>query len=318
LLSSISKLAKDADSYVDACDYDIEGSIIGYSIMKYACRDKERLAKRMKYSTLTEEELEKSYAELLPSLDFGQIEAGKTRHEVDWLYGINLSRALTLAAKSVSGRYETLSTGRVQGPALMFLAAREVAIKCFVPTPYWKMKAQVKLGDRIFEALYEKTVATKTEAEKLYNECLLKTGKIEKIITTQLLQMPPSPFDLGTLQIEAYRLFGYTPKYTLDIAQRLYLDALISYPRTSSQKLPQTIDYRAILRSLNRLLRYRSLSAELLAMPSLKPREGVKDDSAHPAIYPTGIQPGRHLTVSEEKILDLVIRRFMAASAPQQ
>ncbi len=311
-LNSISKLARDACSFVDACDYDVEGSIIGYSIMKYACGNKERLSKRMKYSALTEEELEKSYAELLPSLDFAQIEAGRTRHEVDWLYGINLSRALTLAAKNASGRYWTLSTGRVQGPVLMFLGAREVSIKCFVPTPYWEMKAQFESGGRICEAWHEKTIKTKAEAETLYNECLLKTGQIEKVATTQYLQFPPFPFDLGTLQGEAYSLFGYTPKRTLDTAQRLYLDALISYPRTSSQKLPPTIDYRAILRYLNRLHCYKSLTAELLALPSLKPREGGRDDPAHPAIYPTGTLPGRSLTVPEGKILDLVIRRFMA------
>jgi DNA topoisomerase-1 len=311
-LNSISKLARDAGSFVDACDYDIEGSLIGYSIMKYACGNKEKVSKRMKYSTLTEEELERSYVELLPSLDFPLIEAGKTRHEVDWLYGINLSRALTIAAKKASGRYETLSTGRVQGPVLMFLGTREMSIKCFVPTPYWEMKAQFESGGRIFEAWYEETIETKRRAQTLYNECLRKTGQIEKITSTRYLQLPPFPLDLGTLQREAYRLFGYTPKRTLEAAQRLYLDALISYPRTSSQKLPSNIDHRAILRNLGRLHRYKSLSAELLDLPSLKPREGAQDDPAHPAIYPTGILPGYSLTAPEEKILDLVIRRFMA------
>ena len=135
-LETIAKLANEADAFVDACDYDIEGSIIGYCILKYACGNKEQAAKRMKYSTLTKEEVEKSYAEALPHLDFPLIEAGLTRHEVDWLYGINLSRALTTAAKNWSGQYATLSTGRVQGPTLKFLAAREKSIKCFVPTPY--------------------------------------------------------------------------------------------------------------------------------------------------------------------------------------
>ena len=82
---------------------------------------KKQTAKRMKYSTLTKEELQESYAHLLPTLDFALVEAGLTRHEVDWLYGINLSRALTQAAKNCSGQYATLSTGRVQGPTLSFL-----------------------------------------------------------------------------------------------------------------------------------------------------------------------------------------------------
>ncbi|MGD8545089.1 MAG: toprim domain-containing protein, partial [Candidatus Bathyarchaeota archaeon] len=95
-IETISKLSKEADMFIDACDYDIEGSVIGYCILKYACDNKEKVAKRMKYSTLTEKELEKSYEDLLPELDFGLIEAGDTRHEVDWLYGVNLSRALTI------------------------------------------------------------------------------------------------------------------------------------------------------------------------------------------------------------------------------
>ena len=124
----VSKLAKNAEEFIDACDYDIEGSLIGYCLLKYACESKENVAKRMKFSTLTKKELEKAYSEPLPKLDFALIEAGKARHEVDWLYGVNISRALTLAAKRWSGKYATLSTGRVQGPTLMFLVARERSI----------------------------------------------------------------------------------------------------------------------------------------------------------------------------------------------
>ena len=114
-LKIISKLAENAEAFVDACDFDIEGSIIGYCILKYACGGKQETAKRMKYSTLTKEELQESYAQLLPHLDFALVEAGLARHEIDWLYGINLSKALTEAAKSSSGQYATLSTGRVRG-----------------------------------------------------------------------------------------------------------------------------------------------------------------------------------------------------------
>ena len=117
-LRVISKLSKSAYAFVDACDFDIEGSIIGYCLLKYACGNKEKAAKRMKYSTLTTEELQQSYVNILPSLDFALVNAGLTRHEIDWLYGINLSRALTAAAKSSSGQYVTISTGRVQRPTL--------------------------------------------------------------------------------------------------------------------------------------------------------------------------------------------------------
>jgi len=312
-VETISKLANDADIFIDACDYDIEGSIIGFSILKYACGNKEGISKRMRYSTLTKEELEKSYAELLPHLDFSLIEAGRTRHEVDWLYGVNLSRALTIAARDWSGKYATLSTGRVQGPTLKFLVAREKSVRSHVPTPYWEVKAEVELNGKVFEAEYEKEIIeTKKEADAVLNACRGKNGTVEKVDVKQFQQTPPLPFDLGALQSEAYGLFGYTPRRTSNIAQRLYLDALISYPRTSSQKLPPTIGYEVILKNLSKDPQYRKLTAELLAKPELKPREGKKEDPAHPAIYPTGNLPERVLDDSERKVWDLVVRRFMA------
>jgi DNA topoisomerase-1 len=312
-LETISKLANDADMFIDACDYDIEGSIIGYCVLKYACGNKERVSKRMKYSTLTKEELEKSYAELLPHLDFALIEAGRTRHEVDWLYGVNLSRALTIAARDWSGKYATLSTGRVQGPVLKFLVARERSIRTYVPTPYWEVKAEAEINGKTFEAEYEKEIIeTKKEADTILSACKGKNGIVEKIDVKQFQQSPPLPFDLGALQGEAYGLFGYTPRRTSNIAQRLYLDALISYPRTSSQKLPPTIGYEAILKNLSRVSEYRKLAAELLSKQELKPNEGKKEDPAHPAIYPTGNLPERVLDDSERNIWNLIVRRFMA------
>jgi len=315
-VESFKKLAQNADAFIDACDYDVEGSLIGYTILKYACGNKETIAKRMKYSTLTVKELEKAYAELLPHLDFGLIEAGLTRHEIDWLFGINLTRALTIAAKNCSRQYATLSTGRVQGPTLKFLGLRERNIRTFVPIPYWTISAETEICGHTFEAQYEKErIETKHEAETILRACEGKGGIVEKIDVRQFGQAPPLPFDLGTLQSEAYSLFGYAPKRTSDIAQRLYLDALISYPRTSSQKLPASIGFGAILKNLNRTPKFRRLTAELLEKSGLSPREGPREDSAHPAIYPTGEIPRRALDNSERNIWDLIVRRFMAVFA---
>lgn len=312
-LHVISKLSTKADTFIDACDYDIEGSIIGYSILKYACRGKENQAKRMKYSTLTKEELEASYDSVLPHLDFNLIEAGLARHEIDWLYGINLSRALTYAAKKNSGRFSVLSTGRVQGPTLKFLAMRERNINCFVPVPYWSIKAKIRIGNLTFEAPYEeKVIKVKREAEDIVHVCNQRMGLIASLEQKKFIQPPPVPFDLGTLQGEAYRLFKYTPMQTLKIAQRLYLDALISYPRTSSQKLPRQIGYENILKNLAKIREFTKLAGELLAKPELNPNEGKNRDSAHPAVYPTGKVPEKQLIGPERNIWILVIRRFMA------
>jgi DNA topoisomerase-1 len=312
-LETIAKLAKDAEAFIDACDYDVEGSMIGYCILKYACGNKEKTAKRMKYSALTKAEVEKSYTNPLLHLDFSLIEAALTRHEVDWLYGVNLSRALTVAARKWSGQYAMLSTGRVQGPALKFLATRESSIKCFVPTPYWSITAKAKIGNSVFEVEHEKKIIErKEEADAIVNNCRGKNGEIEKIEMKKFQQMPPPPFDLGSLQSEVYSLFGYVPMRTSNIAQRLYLDALISYPRTSSQKLPPAIGYETILKKIGKTREYHALAAELLAKPELKPNEGKNEDPAHPAIYPIGDLPERTLESAQKNIWDLIVRRFMA------
>jgi DNA topoisomerase-1 len=315
-LRVISKLSEKADNFIDACDYDVEGSIIGYSILKYACGGKENLAQRMKYSTLTEKDLEKSYTEPLSHLDFLLIEAGLTRHEVDWLYGINLSRALTTAAKNYSGKYATLSTGRVQGPTLKFLETRERRIKCFVPTPFWIVKAKVRVGRRVFEAEYEKNpVENRAKAEEIIARCKGKEGETERVEMKKFHQVPPFPFNLGSLQSEAYRVFRYSPMRISSIAQRLYLAALISYPRTSSQELPPEIGYKAILKKLCIIPEYKEEVYELLAKPALKPTEGKMKDPAHPAIYPTGNLPEKSLNSAERNVWDLIVRRFIAVFA---
>jgi len=218
-----------------------------------------------------------------------------------------------LAARRWSGRYSTLSTGRVQGPALQFLATREKAIRSFVPTPYWQINAEAEILNSVIEAEYErKRIETRAEADTVVRACAGKTGEVMKVEVRKVHQKPPIPFDVGTLQREAYSLFGYTPRRTLGIAQRLYLDALISYPRTSSQKLPPIIDYRKILNSLKRQSGYKRLASKLLKKEELKPREGAKQDPAHPAIYPTGKLPEKPLAAPEKRVWDLIVRRFMA------
>ena len=310
----ISRLSDEAEEYVLATDYDIEGATLGYTILKYACGNKDKEAKRMKFSTLTTEELKKSYGELSDHIEFPTVWAGVCRHFLDALYGINLSRAMTVAAKRWSGKYATLSTGRVQGPTLKFLVNREKKINSFVPTPYWSIAAKVRIDGSTYEVEYERVVIeTRSEAEHIVDECKGKKGKIAKIEVRKFRQNPPVPFDLGTLQSEAYGLFKYTPRRTANIAQRLYLDALISYPRTSSQKLPPSINYREVLESLSREPEYRRLAGKLLSQEELVPREGKKHDPAHPAVYPTGNLPERTLSGPERRIWDLVVRRFMSA-----
>jgi DNA topoisomerase-1 len=315
-IQAINELSKQADKFANGCDYDLEGSLIGYMILKYACEGAESKAKRMKFSTLTRNDLRSAYSNLASNLDFKLAYAGMCRHEVDWLYGINLSRALTTSANKYGGGYVTLSTGRVQGPTLRFLVEREKEIQKFVPQPYWTIDAKVRIDDEIVSAEYQSQKLQSMElAKHVVDDCLGKTGVVTDLRTTEIHLAPPHPFDLSTLQSEAYRLFGISPRESLGIAERLYLDALISYPRTSSQKLPPSIGYLEILNSLAKSTPYTEKCRKLLSSSTLRPFEGEKTDPAHPAVYPTGALPSTTLDKRVQRVFDLIVKRFMATFA---
>jgi DNA topoisomerase-1 len=311
-LQTIQKLAKDADSYTVATDYDIEGEVIGLNCVRFACKKKD--ARRMKFSTLTKPDLVKAYSAVNPTLDWGQANAGETRHFLDWLYGINISRALTLSIKNSIGRFKVLSSGRVQGPALKIIVDKEKEIQKFKPDPFWQIELKAKKSKTILNALHEKDkIFEKNVAQSIFE----KSKQVEIVVVkdikeTEINQQAPTPFDLTTLQTESYRVFKITPKDTLAVAQELYTSGYISYPRTSSQKLPKEIGYMNIMNMLVKQSEYSSLVSSLLSKnKNPTPRNGKKDDPAHPAIYPTGIIP-ENLNPREKKVYDLIVKRFLA------
>ena len=169
IIKSISLLSRRATKFVHACDYDLEGEVIGYNILQYACNNKYENSLRAKFSTLTDEEIRNSFDNLLkPSASLA--EAGRSRHMIDFIYGVNLSRALTQSFKvSNNGkRYRNLSIGRVQGPTLTFVVDRETEIRNHVPE-----EADYKFYRALLEnrkAEYEKKEEKRREQKQQYRE----------------------------------------------------------------------------------------------------------------------------------------------------
>jgi len=307
----ISDLAKDAVSFVHACDYDQEGEVIGHSILQYACGGKYEKALRAKFSTLTDDEIRESFASLA-NPNSGLAEAGRSRHMLDFIYGVNLSRALGQSLKTAK-RYRKLSIGRVQGPTLAFAVDRELEIRLHVPDPYLTIAAQFEKNEQKFSAQYDKPrVETLVEARSIVSACSEKDGIVSDVTENKEVLRAPTPFNIGDLQREAYRMLRLGPGYTLAIAEKLYLQALISYPRTSSQKLPPSIGYGKIISGLSKIGSYGSLTSMLLSRNRLVPNEGRMADPAHPAIYPTGVAPRQKLSGLEFKLYDLIVKRFLA------
>ena len=311
-LDTILEVGKGCDSFVNACDYDIEGTVIGTNIIKYVQgRDVNGEitgdgVRRMHFSTTTLSDLLASY-EKAQGFDRNYFDAGETRHILDWFWGINLSRALMRAISS-GGQRKVMSIGRVQGPTLAVLAVREREIKGFKPRDYWKVFATAQGTE--FEnkrgAIFEEPVA-----QELMAKAKAGPAVVEKADAIESAMRPFPPFDLTSLQLEASRTLGLDPSKTLSLAQSLYERSYISYPRTSSQKLPLSLNLPRIITDLSKNPAYAEIANALIKGSRFRPAEGSKEDEAHPAVYPTGELPVR-LAPDEAKLYDLIARRFLS------
>jgi len=310
-LDVIQKLAKGANEFTVATDYDIEGEVIGLNIIIYLCKQKD--ARRMKFSTLTKDDLVNAYEHASKHLDWGQANAGVARHKLDWFYGINTSRALTSSIRSV-GNFKLMSSGRVQGPALKLIVDREREIQNFKSELYWQIELLGTANKGSIDAWH---MTDKFWEKKLADSVIkkvsgVKEASIKSVDKKSFEQAPPYPFDLTSLQLEAHRCLNISPKRTLEVAQDLYTSGFISYPRTSSQQLPKEIGFDKIISSISKQPDYKDSASSLLKKKNLSPNNGKKTDPAHPAIFPTGIAPPKNLSSESKRIYDLIVRRFLA------
>ncbi len=314
-LDVIKEVGAKCDSFINACDYDLEGTVIGTNIIKSVTgEDPERFgnkARRMKFSTTTIPDLIESY-DTAGETDTLNFKAGEARHVIDWLWGINLSRALTSALRKYE-KGKSLSIGRVQGPTLSVLAAREIEISNFKPEPYWKVYAEIK-GVRFTNDRGE--IFKKEDADTAYGESLRNKNAavITKISREEVKRYPYPAFDLTSLQLEASRVLRMDPSATLATAQALYERSYISYPRTSSQKLPPTLGLQRIIEEIGKNNAYKKYAEGIISRRAFRPVQGKKADEAHPAIFPTGIEP-KKLSKEEEALYDLITRRFLSCFA---
>ncbi|WP_067258802.1 DNA topoisomerase I [Methanobrevibacter cuticularis] len=307
---SIKKFSKGADKFIHACDYDIEGTLIGFNALKYACGE-DSIAKtsRMKFSTLTKKDIMDAYENMI-DLDINQVNSGIARHILDFYFGVNISRALMKSVRTAKSRFLKLSAGRVQTPSLSILVDREKQIQKFVPEPYWLIKAVLE-GEIIADHIAGK-IFNKEEAEKIFAGCKESDALVDDVKITETIRKPPIPFNLGGLQSESYGVFGFSPKKTQMIAQNLYTEGYTSYPRTSSQKLPASLEFKKIFKQLSGRSLFKDHISKL--PQQTKPNEGKKEDAAHPAIHPTGILPEK-LSDDEQKVYQLIVFRFISLFA---
>ncbi len=267
---------------------------------------------RVRYSALTPEEVRAAFAK--PStVDFNLAEAAHSRQDIDLIWGAVLTRFMSLASYRYGSDY--LSVGRVQSPTLRLIVDRELERRAFVPVPYWELKALLeKDGEKLEVAHAKGRFDSLDDAEAALARAQAGTATVTDYKAQPRKVAPPTPFNTTGLMSAASGA-GVSPARAMRAAESLYLDGLISYPRTDNTVYPPSLDLRG---SLNELARWQPVAAtarRLAAQDKFSPTRGKKRTTDHPPIYPVGAPRGE-LSGDQAKVYDLVARRFLATLLP--
>ncbi len=324
---------KDISSIINACDAGREGELIFRYIIQATKSSKP--SQRLWLQSMTPAAIRDAFSHLRTDQEMQPLaDAARSRSEADWLVGINGTRAMT-AFNSKSGGFFLTTVGRVQTPTLMIVVEREQKIRKFVSRDYWEVRAVFKAAAGDYEAKWfnpsfkkddidperrENRLWQASEAQLIAQSCLNQLGTVTDEAKPSS-QLSPMLFDLTSLQREANSRFGFSAKVTLSIAQELYeRHKALTYPRTDSKHLPE--DYQETIRTTIEALSQEehvgSFAKEILKNKWIKPNKRIFDNSKisdHFAIIPTP-QPPQGLNEVQQKIYDLVLRRFLSVFYP--
>ena len=312
IVNLIQKLSKKADLVTIATDYDTEGELIGkeaYELVR-AVNPTVRI-NRARFSAITPAEIRSAF-ESPADLDFALAAAGEARQTVDLMWGASLTRFISLAARR--GGKNILSVGRVQSPTLAMIVDREREIENFVPQTYWMLSLATEKDGVPVEARHTAGRFTDHDAA-----LAAEAGTKEPLVVTdvkegQKTDRAPTPFDTTAFIVAASRL-GLSAANAMRIAEDLYMNGYISYPRTDNTVYPKSLNLNGILEAL----RGGAFDADIAWVQQHRrpvPTRGKKESTDHPPIHPTGAAAREALGSDRWKVYELVVRRFLATLSP--
>jgi DNA topoisomerase I len=309
--NAVKSLAKKADRVVIATDFDREGELIGVEALSLAFEANPRLidyVERSRYSALTKGEVTRAFDNLV-DVSRELADAGEARQDIDLIWGATLTRWVSRATKRYGSAF--LSVGRVQSPTLVLIAERERERRAFVPEPYWELVGTLRNGGDPF-AVHHAHGRFKDEAEaRKAHQNLTDTATVTEVKQKSATRPPPTPFNTTGFLTAAASL-GIGPSRAARIAEDLYTDGYISYPRTDNTVYPRSLDLQEVLGQLKRVEGAGQYAEKLRASDKLSPTRGKRETTDHPPIYPTGYASRKALRDDQWKIYQLVVRRFLA------
>ena len=322
VVKAVRKLAKEADSVVIATDFDREGELIGHEALQQALDSNPEIVggsaiedrpavKRARYSALTKDEIERAFAEL-DDLSYELAYAGAARQDIDLIWGATLTRAVSLATRRFGSNF--LSVGRVQSPTLGLVVERELERRAHVPKPYWEVFAKFEHPDGSFEAHHATDKFWEEAAAKAALENTKSPGVVKDVSARKNSRKPPTPLNTTAFTTDASSRLGITPASAMRIAEDLYMDGFISYPRTDNTVYPPSLNTRELVQQMVRIPEFEA-GAFVLDGP-MEATRGKKETTDHPPIHPTqAVHPGA-LEGPKRRVYELVVRRFIATFGP--
>ncbi|HIW76938.1 MULTISPECIES: DNA topoisomerase I [Gordonibacter] len=311
IIRSLKNLAKKADSVIIATDFDREGELIGSDALSCIQEvNPTAPVSRARYSAFTKEEINHAFNNLV-ELDTNLASAGASRQDIDLIWGAVLTRYLTLV--KFAGYGNVRSSGRVQTPTLALIVARERERLAFIPEDYWVIRGAFGTDPDAFDAPHA-TARFKSEAEAQAVMAHVKgatRAKVASIEKKKRTVAPPVPFNTTSLMAAA-SAEGISPARTMRIAESLYMDGYISYPRVDNTVYPASLDLAETVKTIAGNPAYAPYCKELLAKGTLIATRGKKETTDHPPIYPTAKATPDDLAPADYKLYNLIARRFLA------
>ena len=312
IIRSLKNLAKKADSVVIGTDFDREGELIGSDALRQIREVAPDVpVSRARYSAFTKAEIDHAFNNLV-ELDQDLADAGESRQYIDLIWGAVLTRYLTTAR--FSGFGNTRSAGRVQTPTLALVVERERERMAFKPEDYWVISGEASHGEEEPFKVSHTTARfwDKDAADAAYaNVAGAKEARVTAVERKSRTQRPPVPFNTTSLQAAA-AAEGISPARTMRLAESLYMDGLISYPRVDNTVYPSSLDLKDCVRTISKVPQYAPTCKALLSQPKLTATRGKQETTDHPPIYPTGAADPEKLQPAAWKLYNLIARRFLA------
>ncbi len=314
IVAALKKLGKTATKVTIATDYDREGELIGVEALDIIREvNPDVVFERVHYSAITPKAIDDAFSNPV-NVDFNLADAGHSRQVIDLVWGASMTRYISLAAGRLGKMF--LSVGRVQSPTLSLIVEREKERDAFIPKPYWELSAMLESKSGVqFKAEHRtKRFWEKAEVDAaMGNVSVGDDALVTELTTSEKIDKPPTPFNT-TEFIGAASSIGFTAANAMRIAETLYTNGFISYPRTDNTVYPESLDLRAQI-EIFKTGAFKQYALKLLEKEELVPTKGKKETTDHPPIFPASLAKKSEMNEQEWKLYELVVRRFFATFA---